>query len=282
MNTEPKSQPGEPEPEPEPEPGHSHSRRNRPRLPIRTYHCRFCSHLLVATTKDLLSDSGEIARRGEPALDRALIVPLPSRRALTSSSGSSNTNTAGDLSEEEDEDGEDRQLEREGESLQQQQPQSSESTPQIQNQNQNQRNGRTTTTPKPMAQRQRQQHYTILLSTTIPDRKPTVIRREDGFEKRILLRCGRCRVVMGYVLDEEQRKWQQRQKTQKQKEKQDDEDDEGQEGDKDDNQVAYILPGALVGTEDLGVGVESRGVDIPIDKNAVLQSFEREWKGWIK
>lgn len=49
---------------------------------------------------------------------------------------------------------------------------------------------------------QQQQHYTILLSTTIPDRKPIIIRREDGFEKRLMLRCGRCRVVMGYALDE--------------------------------------------------------------------------------
>ncbi|OXV07864.1 hypothetical protein Egran_04372 [Elaphomyces granulatus] len=45
-------------------------------------------------------------------------------------------------------------------------------------------------------------HYTILLSTTLPDRKPVVIRRHDGFEKRLLLRYGRCRVAMGYLLDE--------------------------------------------------------------------------------
>ncbi|KFY34142.1 hypothetical protein V494_07020 [Pseudogymnoascus sp. VKM F-4513 (FW-928)] len=34
-----------------------------------------------------------------------------------------------------------------------------------------------------------------------PDRRVTTIRREDGFEKRILWRCGRCRVVVGYELD---------------------------------------------------------------------------------
>ncbi|KFY29179.1 hypothetical protein V493_02502 [Pseudogymnoascus sp. VKM F-4281 (FW-2241)] len=34
-----------------------------------------------------------------------------------------------------------------------------------------------------------------------PDRRITTIRREDGFEKRILWRCGRCRVVVGYELD---------------------------------------------------------------------------------
>jgi hypothetical protein len=33
------------------------------------------------------------------------------------------------------------------------------------------------------------------------DRRATMIRREDGIEKRILLRCGRCKVVVGYYLD---------------------------------------------------------------------------------
>ena len=42
--------------------------------------------------------------------------------------------------------------------------------------------------------------YSLLLSTT-QDRRPTVVRREDGFEKRLLLRCGRCRLVVGYKLD---------------------------------------------------------------------------------
>ncbi|OBT85599.1 hypothetical protein VE02_05168 [Pseudogymnoascus sp. 03VT05] len=42
--------------------------------------------------------------------------------------------------------------------------------------------------------------HTTLLSMT-PDRRITTIRREDGFEKRILWRCGRCRVVVGYELD---------------------------------------------------------------------------------
>ncbi|KAL4945221.1 hypothetical protein BDV06DRAFT_185182, partial [Aspergillus oleicola] len=37
-----------------------------------------------------------------------------------------------------------------------------------------------------------QAHYTILLSSSTRDKKPTLIRREDGFEKRVFLRCGRC------------------------------------------------------------------------------------------
>jgi hypothetical protein len=41
--------------------------------------------------------------------------------------------------------------------------------------------------------------YTLLLSTTL-DRRPTLIRRSDGFERRYLVRCGRCRLVVGYEL----------------------------------------------------------------------------------
>ncbi|KAI9797911.1 MAG: hypothetical protein M1825_005680 [Sarcosagium campestre] len=43
--------------------------------------------------------------------------------------------------------------------------------------------------------------YSILLSAT-PDRRPVVIRREDGFEKRWLYRCARCRSVVGYTIDD--------------------------------------------------------------------------------
>jgi hypothetical protein len=33
-----------------------------------------------------------------------------------------------------------------------------------------------------------------------PERKLTLVRREDGFEKRILHRCTRCKLVVGYEL----------------------------------------------------------------------------------
>lgn len=39
--------------------------------------------------------------------------------------------------------------------------------------------------------------YTVLLSMAL-DRRPVVVRREDGFEKRVPWRCGRCRLVVGY------------------------------------------------------------------------------------
>src|SRR5215471_411610 len=49
----------------------SHATRQRSR--IRTYHCHFCNHLLLATTQDL----SLLPRRREPARDRAIILPLP-------------------------------------------------------------------------------------------------------------------------------------------------------------------------------------------------------------
>jgi len=39
--------------------------------------------------------------------------------------------------------------------------------------------------------------YTLLLGLAL-DRKLTVVRREDGFEKRRLHRCARCQLVVGY------------------------------------------------------------------------------------
>ncbi|KAK2626362.1 hypothetical protein QTJ16_004624 [Diplocarpon rosae] len=45
--------------------------------------------------------------------------------------------------------------------------------------------------------------YTVLLGLTASpasSSQPTIIRREDGFEKRILYRCSRCGVVVGYEL----------------------------------------------------------------------------------
>ena len=40
----------------------------------------------------------------------------------------------------------------------------------------------------------------VLLNTVL-ERKAVVIRREDGFEKRRLLRCGRCKLPLGYSLE---------------------------------------------------------------------------------
>ncbi|KAF2763121.1 hypothetical protein EJ05DRAFT_495959 [Pseudovirgaria hyperparasitica] len=43
-------------------------------------------------------------------------------------------------------------------------------------------------------------HYAILLSTTVTA-KLQVITKSDGFEKRWIQRCGRCKVVIAYQLD---------------------------------------------------------------------------------
>ena len=43
--------------------------------------------------------------------------------------------------------------------------------------------------------------YSLLLNTTL-DRRAVVVRREDGFEKRWIRRCARCRTGIGYVLNE--------------------------------------------------------------------------------
>lgn len=54
-----------------------------------------------------------------------------------------------------------------------------------------------------------------------------IIRREDGFERRILVRCERCRLVVGYKLDGDHF-----------------EDSSREAG----AETLYVLPGALVDT----------------------------------
>lgn len=68
-----------------------------------------------------------------------------------------------------------------------------------------------------------------ILQSLVADRQTTVIRRDDGFEKRILLKCQRCNLVIGYRLEQAQFK------------------DQAVRSE----DVVYILPGALVSTEDM-------------------------------
>lgn len=45
-------------------------------------------------------------------------------------------------------------------------------------------------------------NYTLLHSLDLASaQKSLVVRREDGFEKRWILRCGRCNLVVAYQLD---------------------------------------------------------------------------------
>lgn len=137
------------------------------RLPIRTQHCQFCNHLLLATTRNLST----LPQRSGESKDKAIILPIEKQETTDSSN----------------------------------------------------------------------QHTTLLLSTLIPDRRHTLIRREDGFEKRLALRCGRCRVIVGYHLDDVHY--------------------EGQEQELKEKPV-YLLPGAVIETEKMG-------------------QEEGEWRGWI-
>lgn len=68
-----------------------------------------------------------------------------------------------------------------------------------------------------------------ILQSLVADRQPTVVRRNDGFEKRILLRCQRCKLVVGYRLDEAH----------------------VNNGETQAQDIAYILPGSLSLTEDM-------------------------------
>ncbi|KAI9930220.1 hypothetical protein MW887_012032 [Aspergillus wentii] len=175
-------------------------KQSKPRLQVHTHHCRFCSHLILSTTRTISS----LPRRKEPSKDAALILPLPA-----------------------DDDVEDDDEEEEG-------------------------NGAAGDAKR------KQKHYTILLSTTIPDRKPTLVRREDGFEKRLLLRCGRCRVVVGYFLDPIH--------FPKDVSAGGGDDEDGM-GINDKAKVVYILPAALMETEVMDDEEKIRGTD-------------GEWSGW--
>ncbi|KAF1344261.1 hypothetical protein BDV97DRAFT_78494 [Delphinella strobiligena] len=77
-------------------------------------------------------------------------------------------------------------------------------------------------------------HYASLSNTSLDD-KPTVIRLEDGFEKRFFEKCARCDVIVGYHLDKSQY-----------------EDTKSHTGCRED--VVYLLPGGLLSTVDMQSG----------------------------
>lgn len=76
--------------------------------------------------------------------------------------------------------------------------------------------------------------YSTTLNTYL-DEKPTVIRLEDGFEKRYFEKCSRCDLMVGYHLDRSQF-----------------DETKAQKGCRDD--VIYFLPGGLVSTKDMSAG----------------------------
>jgi hypothetical protein len=85
------------------------------------------------------------------------------------------------------------------------------------------------------------------LTNTITDTKPTVICLEDGLEKRYFHKCGRCELSIAYSLDKSQF-----------------DDTKTSSGARED--VAYLIPGGLVSTEDMKSG---KGIDAVIAKIGV-------------
>jgi hypothetical protein len=73
-----------------------------------------------------------------------------------------------------------------------------------------------------------EEHGTSTLHNTTFDRKPLIVRREDGFEKRLSLRCTRCNLVVGYTVDDESTS--------------------------ETSRVVFLLPGGLMKTEDMKKG----------------------------
>jgi len=173
-------------------------------LKIRTQHCRFCNHLLLATTRTLTS----LPRRTGETKDNAIILPLEAKSQITAPSS--------------------------------------------------------TSTDKPES---KTTHTTLLLSTTLPDRRATLIRREDGIEKRILLRCGRCRVVMGYYLDEVHWANKGMSSTNANTDANAEDAENENETEAERPPAVYILPGAVVETDEMG------------DKNGGVG--EMEWRTWL-
>ncbi|EEH07443.1 conserved hypothetical protein [Histoplasma capsulatum G186AR] len=237
------------------------------RLPIKTYHCTFCNHLLLTSTRDL----SVLPRRREPARDRALILPLPK-------TGVGEEEDADEDEESEDENGCAATEEAVGNDSSNTQQGTGDPTAESKVKKRT-KPGSTQKQPE-----QQQQHYTILLSTTIPDRKSIIIRREDGFEKRLMLRCGRCRVVMGYALDEVHfpdhnvgagagaraaGKGGGDGKTGDGENDGDDKEEKAREiRRKKAEEVVYILPGALVETGEMGKGA--------------IKVETEEWANWEK
>ncbi|KAI5783921.1 hypothetical protein DFH27DRAFT_577895 [Peziza echinospora] len=238
---------------------------NPPQQRVFTYHCAFCSHLLLATTLHLPS----LPRRQSPGLDNAIIAPLPPPpRNPDDSDSDSETHQSSESESSESES--------EAEAPTSPPPPSNTnpaSTPTTTT------TATSTSTIPPLRKRKPKppKTYTLLLSS-IRDRYPKIIVRPDGFEKRYSWRCGRCKVVYSYQLDETQypdpptpAPTTSGKGKEKEKEKDDDEEEGGRGGTGGNNKkrrrrrgnkdYVYFLPGALMPTEELGreVGEKEAG-----------------------
>lgn len=266
------------------------------KLPIKTYHCRFCSHLLIASTRELLSSSTPLRRRrrqqlatleggeaGVGGLDGALILELPSN-TTTTAAHNKKRKAPGGYGDKGLESGiEEEEVADAAPAVSEQRPATATAEAEVAEAHDGGRR-----------MEQQQAHYTIPLATLVPDSTPIIIRREDGFEKRVLLRCGRCRVVVGYKLCDAAGGTEE----DVDGEGEDDDDTFGLSKPRKGERAIYLLPGSIVVTEDLDVGLtepdstggagegrgEGRGdvLNAMIERNTVLRGMEREWMEWIK
>ena len=185
--------------------------------PVHTHHCH-CTTLLLATTYDLAA----LPRRRSPGQDGALILPLPPLPRSARSPSLSPSPEPETFRRQEDESADDpassRDLSHSFEKRQQK--------PQHQQEEEE-------------GEEEEKGHlgYSLIISTHLAP-KSVIVRREDGFEKRRLVRCGRCRTVVGYQLDVVHYA----------------DKSEGARG-----RLLYLLPRALVTTEEMRRGDRAGG-----------------------
>ncbi|KAF3921698.1 hypothetical protein ABW21_db0204252 [Orbilia brochopaga] len=152
---------------------------------IWTYHC-ICSHLILATTRDVF----RLPRRQEPGLDSAYIVPLPPPPRADS-----DTDSEYESEDEDDDAGERMEIDRRDQA-------SSSTATGDSNQAGRAAGKQSRSEDVDEDDEDEPKDYTLLLSS-IRDKKPCIIQRDDGFEKRLMWRCGRCRLIFGYQIYDE-------------------------------------------------------------------------------
>lgn len=166
---------------------------------VYTYHCAYCSNLFLASTHSF----SNLPKRKDPGLDHAIIVPLPPPPKSDEESDSSSSED--DSSEDEDEPEEPEAPKAPTEVTDPDAPPPAaadfdpEKTALVEDTEVTK--GGAGGPPKLTSKQREKDDYTLILSLS-KDRAAMIITREDGFEKRWIWRCGRCRLVTGYQLDD--------------------------------------------------------------------------------
>ncbi|KAJ8061990.1 hypothetical protein OCU04_009773 [Sclerotinia nivalis] len=189
---------------------------------INTYHCTFCTNLLLATTHTIstLPTRKGRAGQGDGDGDGSFILPVSGVVPGFADAGDAMDTTQDGDSAEDREGGEGEVGENSAGGGEQ--------------------DGEDGKEDEPLPTH----GYTTLLSLTQPN-KQIIIRREDGFEKRGLWRCGRCAVVVGYEVFGEENAG----KKGKGKEVEGEEGHGGFEG-----KILYLLRGGLMSTKVMADG----------------------------